>query len=76
MYMVYDSLTLFKSQGKISLNNTSCIYKNFFYCHENTQHSTLFFGNRMLPSSGETTNPKTIGTILFWVFLWQRNKFL
>jgi hypothetical protein len=37
----------------------SSIYRNFSHCHKNTQHNTLCFGSKLLPASGETTNPKT-----------------
>jgi hypothetical protein len=41
------------------MSNISSIYKNFFHCHKNTRDDTLRFGSRLLPSSDETTNPKT-----------------
>jgi hypothetical protein len=42
-----------------SIRNVSSVYKNFFPCHKNTRNITLNFGSKPLPSSGETTNPKT-----------------
>jgi hypothetical protein len=38
------------TSSKISNNNT-----NFFHSLKNTQNKTLLFGNKLLPSSGETT---------------------
>jgi hypothetical protein len=35
------------------------MYKNFFHFHTKLKHSTPQFVSKLLPSSGEITNPKT-----------------
>jgi hypothetical protein len=35
------------------MSNIISIYKKVFHCHKNTQHNTLPFESKLLPSSGE-----------------------
>jgi hypothetical protein len=41
------------------VRNVSSIYNNIFIRHKNTEINTISFGSKLLPSSGETANPKT-----------------
>jgi hypothetical protein len=40
-------------------SNVSRIYKKLFRRHKNTLKQYVDFGSKLLPSSGETTRPRT-----------------